>query len=167
VSDLSELKEALPGYKALRDEIYRVWPLNDGRRKRGIIIGIDGRRGQGKTSLASWLAWQFNIEAIHFDVFRERDACPTRWRVDDLSRVISARIDDGRQVIVESFRLLDALASVGLEPDFLVFIGSDEQIPDAISLNVEINEYFSRESPRSKANFRLDATELYRKLGID
>lgn len=157
MSDLSELKKALPGYQTLRDEIYRAWPPNDKRRKRGIVIGIDGRTGQGKTSVASWLAWQFNIEAIHLDLFRERDACPSRWRVGDLKRVISARIDDGRPAIVESFRLLDALASVGLKPDFLVFIGSDEQIPEAISLNVEINDYFSRERPRSRANFCLDA----------
>jgi pantothenate kinase-related protein Tda10 len=57
-----------------------------------LIIGIDGRSGAGKSSLASWLAWQLGMPSVHLDLYVERDSEPLSWRYEDLARVITARL---------------------------------------------------------------------------
>ena len=57
-----------------------------------LIIGIDGRSGAGKSSLASWLAWQLATPSVHLDLYVERDSEPLSWRYEDLARVITARL---------------------------------------------------------------------------
>jgi uridine kinase len=36
-----------------------------------LIVGIDGRWGAGKSSLASWLAWQLGMPSVHLDLYIE------------------------------------------------------------------------------------------------
>jgi 2-phosphoglycerate kinase len=57
-----------------------------------LIIGIDGRSGAGKSSLASWLAWQLGMPSVHLDLYVERDSEPLSWRYEVLARVITARL---------------------------------------------------------------------------
>ena len=65
-----------------------------------LIIGIDGRSGAGKSSLASWLAWQLGMPSVHLDLYVERDSEPLSWRYEDLTRVITARLELARPIIV-------------------------------------------------------------------
>ena len=49
-----------------------------------LLIAIDGADGIGKSSLASWLAWQLGAPAIYLDLYVIRGSNPLRWRSDEL-----------------------------------------------------------------------------------
>jgi tRNA A37 threonylcarbamoyladenosine biosynthesis protein TsaE len=57
-----------------------------------LLIAIDGADGVGKSSLASWLAWQLGMPVVHFDLYLIRDSKPLQWRTDELARIIGVRI---------------------------------------------------------------------------
>src|SRR5450756_135995 len=94
--------------------------------RRPILIGIDGRDGHGKTSAASWLAWQFGMPALHLDLFSKLHEFESaiQWRSSDLARSVKARRE--RPIIVEGVLLLDALATIDRRPDLLVFVEKEE-----------------------------------------
>jgi hypothetical protein len=141
-------------------ELYRaLWhALGYPKQRRPIVIGIDGRNGQGKTSLASWIAWQFEMEAIHLDLFADLKSRPIVWRTEELRRVINARLQRRRPALIEGVLLLDVLKAVSLEPDFLIFAGATDIEEDAIGLAGQINEYLARQNATSKAHFHLQWT---------
>jgi hypothetical protein len=141
-------------------ELYRaLWhALGYPKQRRPIVIGIDGRNGQGKTSLASWIAWQFEMEAIHLDLFADLKSRPIVWRTEELRRVINARLQRRRPALIEGVLLLDVLKAVSLEPDFLIFAGTTGVEDDAIGLARQINEYLARQNASSKAHFHLQWT---------
>jgi hypothetical protein len=91
-----------------------------------ILIGFDGRDGEGKTSAATWLAWQFGMLAIHLDLFirRSESEGAISWRTDDLARCLKAR--DTKPIIIEGVLLLEALAAIEKSPDYLVFVEKAE-----------------------------------------
>jgi hypothetical protein len=89
-----------------------------------LLIGIDGANGCGKSSTASWLAWQCLID------LRIRQ--------------------EKRPVIVEGILLLEALATVDRKPDVLVFVDGE---PSGSSLVGRILGYWSQYQPREKADF--------------
>jgi hypothetical protein len=96
------------------------------RRKLGpdrlpLIIGIDGRWGAGKSSLASWLAWQLGMPSVHLDLYVERDSEPLSWRYEDLTRIIGARLVLARPIIVEGIRLCQPLRAIDLDPGYWVW----------------------------------------------
>jgi hypothetical protein len=95
---------------------YRNW-LN-------LLICIDGADGIGKSSLASWLAWQLGAVAIHLDLYVVPDRRPRQWRIDDLRRVMNAR-PRIRPAIVEGVLALDALEEAQRSPSFLIFVEGD------------------------------------------
>ncbi len=88
-----------------------------------LLIAIDGADHCGKSSLASWLAWQLGMPAVQLDLYLT-NLYPIQWRVDDLARVVTQRIDvdRGRPVIIEGVLMLDALDQIRRKPDFLVFV---------------------------------------------
>ena len=65
-----------------------------------LLIVIDGADGSGKSSLASWLAWQLGMPAVQLDLYLT-DLFPTRWLITELARVVKHRIDNGRPVILD------------------------------------------------------------------
>jgi uridine kinase len=71
--------------------------------RRPILIGIDGRDGHGKSSAASWLAWQFGMPALHLDLFSNLHEFERamEWRSSDLASSFSARLE--RPLIVRVF----------------------------------------------------------------
>jgi hypothetical protein len=89
-----------------------------------LLIGIDGVDGAGKSSLASWLAWQFKIPAVYLDTFMVPDSDVPTWRTDDLRRLLDnlLRAEKPKPIIVEGICLLEVLKAAGWEPDFLIFI---------------------------------------------
>jgi hypothetical protein len=145
-----------------------------GPERKPILIGFDGRNGEGKTSAATWLAWQFGMPAIHLDLFIEEQkpdgGAISKWRTEELSRCLKAR--GGRPLIVEGVLLLDILLEINREPAFLVFVEKlepqqtrdrslDDDLVDTreFSLGNQITRYFDRRSPSARANFRLSWSE--------
>ena len=147
VRSLGELLIARSEYETL----FRVLCNRLGPHRLPLLIVVDGADGVGKSSLASWLAWQLEMPAVHLDLYLVRDAMPVCWREADLNRVIEERLDLGRPLIVEGFVALDALASVGRRPDFWIFVrGSGGH-----GLSKRISDYNSRREPESNADFVL------------
>ena len=84
-----------------------------------LLIAMDGADGVGKSSLASWLAWQLEMPAVQRDLYLTNDE-PIQWLKADLDRAISRRLGRGRPLIVDGVLVLDALDQIGREADFLV-----------------------------------------------
>jgi 2-phosphoglycerate kinase len=140
-----------------------------GPNRKPLLIAIDGADGIGKSSLASWLAWQLGMPTVHLDLYLIRDSQPLAWRADELSRLIAARIDNGRPVIVEGVLILDAMDQISRRPDFLVYVrgeGSHE-------LAGRVENYRARQQPEEVAKVQLDGFEetellrLRRTQGLD
>jgi hypothetical protein len=147
-----------------------------GLHRRPILIGVEGREGQGKTSAASWLAWQFGMPTLHLDLFAEFHEFEKamEWRSTDLARCFKARRE--RPMIVEGVLLLDALATIDRKPDFSVFVEKEEPKrardrsldddladPRPFGLSNQVTRYFQRQNPSTQADFRLtwiEATAL-------
>jgi len=113
------VKEPLPRSVALLEEVQgRLGP-----NRLPLLIAIDGAGGVGKSSLASWLAWQLGAPAIYLDLYVIRGSHPLRWRTEDLRRGVNARlIDHAAPLVIEGVMVLDALAAIDRKPDFLVYL---------------------------------------------
>ena len=77
-----------------------------------IIIAIDGRDGDGKTTLGRFLAWYFNVTLIETDLYLLGDNSLNR-RTDEVARVVNARMSHQRPLIVEGVGVLQLLKDVG------------------------------------------------------
>jgi pantothenate kinase-related protein Tda10 len=104
------IKSLLPGYLDLLCKVQeRLGPD-----RLPLLIAIDGADGVGKSSLASWLAWQLGAPAIHLDLYLIRNSDPLRWRIDDLQRTIDTRlVEHTKPLVVEGIMILDALGKIG------------------------------------------------------
>jgi adenylate kinase family enzyme len=117
-----------------------------------LLITIDGADGCGKSSLASWLAWQLEMPTIQLDLYLAgRD--PIQWCAEDFARTVAKRMDSGRPVIVEGVLVLEALDKIGRKPDFLVFVSGGYATSP---LAPQIAAYQSRERSFERANFVID-----------
>jgi hypothetical protein len=87
-----------------------------------LIIGIDGRSGAGKSSLASWLAWQLGMPSVHLDLYVERDSEPLSWRYEDVARITTARLVLAQPIIVEGICLCQPLQAIDRDPDYWVWV---------------------------------------------
>ncbi len=119
-----------------------------------IIIGIDGRWGAGKSSLASRLAWQLGVPAICLDLYIVRDGGSPDWFYEDLSRVIHACQAQSRPLIVEGVCLCQALQAIDCDPDYLVWVeneGGAEHGPEE-----PVDDYIKAFDPRGNAEFVLE-----------
>jgi hypothetical protein len=98
------MKLPIPGSNELLDQIKQALTPN----RLPLLIAIDGAGDIGKSSLASWLAWQLGMPAIQLDLYLT--SCePIQWLTADLQRAISHRLDRGCPVIVDGALVLDAL----------------------------------------------------------
>ena len=158
--------DAPPNYSELRERVSAAL----GPSRNPILIGFDGRNGEGKTSAATWLAWQFGMPAVHLDLFIEEQkpdgGAICKWRTDDLARCIKAR--GAKPLIIEDVLLLDVLSAIQKTADFLIFVekiepprsrdrSSDDDLIDTrkFSLSNQITRYFDRRNPSGQANFKL------------
>ena len=113
-----------------------------------LLIAIDGADSSGKSSLASWLAWQLGMPAVQLDLYL---TClrPIQWRVDDLARVIAQRVDTRRPVIIYGVLVLDALDQIKRKADFLVFVRGGHE---GSALAPQIADYQLLQKPSDRAN---------------
>ena len=117
-----------------------------------LLIAIDGPDGVGKSSLASWLAWQLGAPAIHLDLYVIRDSEPLRWKTDELSRLVNRRIGERRKpMIIEGIMVLDALQAIGWKPDFLAYLNGE----GSYSLSERLAAYRARCRPEQRADVRM------------
>ena len=116
-----------------------------------LLIAIDGADGVGKSSLASWLAWQLGMPAIQLDLYLT-SLHPIQWLTADLKRVVDRRLDRKRPVIVEGVLVLDALDQIGRKADFVVFVKG----VGSISLAGQLVEYQGRRNLPGSAHFSLE-----------
>ncbi len=154
-----KIKSALAGYEELLAQVQKELGPN----RQPLLIAIDGLDGVGKSTLASWLAWQLEMPSLHLDVYLVRNSKPQQWRVDDLDRAIRSRLNLGRPVIIEGVLLLDVLDQVGRTPNFLVYIHREEDKHeewDATDLHKSLIDYRLRRKPELRANFNLAAVNL-------
>jgi uridine kinase len=144
------VKSALPGSAELLEKALAC--LGQDRSPR--LIGIDGADGVGKSSLASWLAWQLGAPAIHLDLYTVRDSEPPQWRTEDLQRVLTTRLDEhARPLVIEGIMLLEVLAKIGREVDFLVYVDGE----GSHSLSQMLADYRARHQPDKHTDLRLQA----------
>lgn len=152
--DLQEPKVALPDYARVLRSLKKALGPN----RKPLLIAIDGDPGVGKSSLASWLSWQLEMPAMHLGQYLIRDSKPLKWRVEEVSRLLSKRIDDEeRPVIVEGILVLDALHEIRRPQDFLVFIEGET---DCL-LRTLLDEYRQRRKPQNKAHETLKGTATF------
>jgi hypothetical protein len=138
------LKGPLPRSEELLAHINRELTPN----RLPLLIAIDGADGCGKSSLASWLAWQLEMPTVHLDLFMTATV-PVQWLTADLRRAISHRLDRERPVIVEGILVLDATEQVDRSPGFLVFVTGK----GSSFFSEQIKTYRSRKRPCGKADF--------------
>src|SRR5262245_52699002 len=142
------IKSPLPGCEALVHKVQERLGPN----RSPLLIAIDGADGIGKSSLASWLAWQLGAPAIHLDLYLIRDSNPLRWRTEELRRLITTRIvEHSKPLVVEGIMVLAALGLISRKPDFLIYLegkGGD-------GLFGQLATYRARHQPEKHADVRV------------
>jgi uridine kinase len=142
------IKAPLPRSEALLQMVQECLGPN----RSPLLIAIDGPDGVGKSSLASWLAWQLGAPAIHLDLYLVRDSDPLRWRSDELQRILNTRlVEHAMPVVIEGILILEALGKIGRKPDFLVYVDGG----GSHSLSNQLADYRARYQPEQRAQFRL------------
>ena len=141
------MKIALPDYAELHARIATALGPN----RLPLLIGIDGATGWGKTSTASWLAWQFGMPVVHLDFYTDLATRKLTTGAGEVARLIEYRVGIGKPVIVEGILLLEAMDAAGRRLDFLVVVDGE---PEG-RFSERIRDYRERYDPRSKADFIL------------
>ena len=129
---------------------------------RQMIIGVDGRNGAGKSSLARYLGWQLGMPVLETDLWLIRE----RPLYDELRDLVLWRHGRNRPVIVEGIELLDTLEKIGLRLDFLIFVTNESQEPEAGlddddeepppgTISARVATYLATYRPQDKADAHL------------
>jgi hypothetical protein len=150
-------------------ELYRRVSEHIGPDRTPTLIGFDGQGDAGKSSAASWLAWQLGIPSLHLDLYLSRAVAqgPIQWRINELANSISAR--ENRCLIVEGVLLLDAIGQIPNRTlGYHVFVENraidslyptdpDEFEKDQreFALENQVGGYFRRTRPKQRADFVL------------
>jgi hypothetical protein len=74
-----------------------------------LLIAVDGADGIGKSSLASWLAWQLGMPAVQLDLYLITGRQPIQWMTEDLERVVAHRLARKQPLIIDGVLALDAI----------------------------------------------------------
>lgn len=120
------------------------------------LIAIGGLPHAGKTTLARFLAWYFNVSLIETDLFRDLGV---RRRLAHKADQVAAIIDYRRNVvdrpvIIEGATVLRLLSQIGVRPDFYIHV-DNTQVQETDSYKTDIGSYYREFSPHTSANFTL------------
>lgn len=86
-----------------------------------LLVAIDGRDNDGKTTLGRYLAWHFNVTLLESDLYLLGDNS-LRRRTEEIKRIVDARINRERPIIVEGVGVLQILEDIGRKSDFHLYI---------------------------------------------
>jgi hypothetical protein len=92
---------------------------------KGVLLGIDGANGAGKTSLAEKIIEYLPAAIIHIDDFLEKNqgSYLDYIRYGDIEKaLIEWRRQGGGLCIIEGVCLLEVVNKIHFEPDFLIYI---------------------------------------------
>jgi 2-phosphoglycerate kinase len=142
------LKSPLPG----SEELLRRVKAALGPDREPLLIAIDGPDGVGKSSLASWLAWQLGMPSVHLDLYLIRGSRPLKWMTAEIDRLIQARLNLGRPLIVEGMLVLDVLDQIRRAPDFLAYVSGK----GGNMFSKRLDQYQVRYDPVKRAHFSLN-----------
>ena len=90
-----------------------------------LIIAISGSLHAGKTTLARFLAWYFNVSLIETDFYLVPNEGFT-YDSTEIERMISFRLGMSRPVIVEGFKVLSVLAEIKKTPNIIIRVHQNE-----------------------------------------
>ena len=144
------MRDPIPGSDRLLAGVREALGLPTERRP--LVVGIDGRWGAGKSSVAAWLGWQLDAPVVALDLYVAADREPLAWRYEDLARVLASCAAARRPVVVEGVCLCQALQAIDLDPDYLVWVenaGGPEHGPEDPS-----DDYATEFDPAGNADFR-------------
>lgn len=85
------------------------------------VVAIDGRDGDGKTTLGRYLSWYFNVTLVETDLYLLGDNSLTR-REDEIGRIVATRLGRKLPVIVEGVGVLQLLENIGCQAHFHVYV---------------------------------------------
>ena len=105
------------------------------------VVAVGGRSGAGKTTLARFLSWYFNSSLVELDLFLAEGG--RAWRNSEVERIVRFRLDIPRPVIVEGLFVLDVLESIGVRPDYTIYVRNNVY-PDGLAFMHESAEYEKR-----------------------
>ena len=124
------MKLAPYSYKAAYERVAELigYPVERSTR----IFAIEGLPSAGKSSLASWLAWQFGMPAVHLDLFLiPGDIGKIAWRESQITEAIKGRVESKRSpFIVEGVFSFAVLERLGLAPDLKILVENLNNISD-------------------------------------
>jgi hypothetical protein len=90
--------------------------------------------------------------AVYLDLYLIKDSNPLQWRIDELRRILNARlIDHAGPVVVEGIMVLDALGAIGRKPNFLIDLDGE----GGRLFSSRLAAYRARHHPEQRADFRL------------
>jgi hypothetical protein len=91
----------------------------------GLVVGVEGASGSGKTQLAELLASQLNGAPIstdaHYKAGVVRDRYHDGLRLDALTRAIRDLQSGGAPIVIEGICLRDTLAAIHVTPTVFVY----------------------------------------------
>ena len=126
------------------------------------IIAIDGRDGDGKTTLGRFLAWYFNITLLETDLYLLGDNS-LRRNTEEIRRVIDARLGRRRPIVVEGVGVLQLLEDVGCPPAFHIYIRNRrthwvgaQEFEDYKSKYLDVHDKVRKHSEGDKASILED-----------
>lgn len=120
------------------------------------LIAIGGLPLSGKTTLARFLAWYFNVSLIETDLFRDLGA---RGHLAHKADQVAAIIDYRRNVvdcpvIVEGATVLRLLSQIDVRPDYYIYV-DNKRVREGVSYKADIESYYREFSPHTSADFTL------------
>lgn len=120
------------------------------------LIAVGGLPLSGKTTLARFLAWYFNVSLIETDLFRDLGA---RGRLAHKADQIAAIIDYRRNVIncpviIEGATVLRLLSQIDVRPDYCIYV-KNKQVGEPASYKADIESYYREFAPQTAADFTL------------
>ncbi len=123
---------------------------------RRFVIGIDGRDHAGKSTIGRFLALHMGMPLIETDLFvldknQRKDQEKVEYRRKELKRVIDARLNKDRPVIVEGIFLLRTLEGLGLKPDYLIYAVNEDHDGSG-TRREEFMAYENEYKPRARAD---------------
>lgn len=141
-----------PAVEALRPVLYGL---------PGKIVAIGGLPGVGKTTLARYLGYRFNVSVIETDLFLIPNQGSMVYRSEWINQVIAARLDRDdddfrRPVIIEGSTILRLLADIGRKADYHIHVTNPDAPENHGSLADDLAQYDAEHAPASKADLLLN-----------